>query len=63
MSGVPRYDVIGATYAATRIQEARIAQAIWNALGDAASVANIGAGTGNYEPPDRDVVAVEPSPR
>jgi SAM-dependent methyltransferase len=33
---------------------------IGEALGDAASVANIGAGTGSYEPPQT-VVAVEPS--
>lgn len=31
------------------------------ALGDADRVVNVGAGTGNYEPRDRLVVAVEPS--
>jgi len=31
------------------------------ALGDATSVVNVGAGSGNYEPPDRRVVALEPS--
>ena len=31
------------------------------ALGNNASVANVGAGAGSYEPPDRHVVAVEPS--
>ena len=31
------------------------------ALGDAASVVNIGAGSGSYEPTDLDVVPVEPS--
>ncbi len=56
-----RYDLIGTTYAATRTQDPRIARAIWDALGDASSVANIGAGTGNYEPRDREVVAIEPS--
>jgi hypothetical protein len=30
--------------------------------GDAESVVNVGAGTGSYEPTDRRVVAVEPSP-
>jgi SAM-dependent methyltransferase len=30
-------------------------------LGDARSVANVGAGTGSYEPSDRAVIAVEPS--
>jgi len=29
--------------------------------GDARTVLNVGAGTGSYEPPDRDVTAVEPS--
>ena len=55
------YDVIGRTYAHTRATEPRIAAAIWEALGDAGTVVNVGAGTGNYEPPDRDVTAVEPS--
>jgi ubiquinone/menaquinone biosynthesis C-methylase UbiE len=31
-------------------------------LGDAASVVNVGAGAGSYEPGDREVIAVEPSP-
>jgi SAM-dependent methyltransferase len=31
------------------------------ALGDARAVLNVGAGTGSYEPPDREVTAVEPS--
>ncbi|MGH9319196.1 MAG: class I SAM-dependent methyltransferase [Vicinamibacteria bacterium] len=34
---------------------------MWQALGDAKSVLNVGAGTGSYEPPDREVTAVEPS--
>lgn len=55
------YDDIGRGYAAYRRPEARIAAAIEAALGDAASVANIGAGTGSYEPSGRCVVAVEPS--
>ena len=61
MEGAPAYDVIGLGYSATRREEPRIAEQIWDALGDATSVANIGAGTGNYEPRDRDVIAVEPS--
>ena len=61
MEAAPAYDVIGLGYSATRREEPRIAQQIWDALGDATSVANIGAGTGNYEPRDRDVIAVEPS--
>jgi SAM-dependent methyltransferase len=38
-----------------------LADSIWQALGDARSVVNVGAGTGSYEPPDRRVTAVEPS--
>jgi SAM-dependent methyltransferase len=56
-----RYDGIGRTYTATRQTEPRIAARIWAALGDARTIVNVGAGTGSYEPPDRDVTAVEPS--
>jgi SAM-dependent methyltransferase len=56
-----RYDAIGRTYTATRGTDPRIAARIWHALGDARTVVNVGAGTGSYEPPDRDVTAVEPS--
>jgi SAM-dependent methyltransferase len=45
----------------TRRTEPRIAARIWAALGDARTVLNVGAGTGSYEPPDRHVLAVEPS--
>jgi SAM-dependent methyltransferase len=55
------YDTIGATYTATRRTEPRIAAQIWAALGDASTVLNVGAGTGSYEPPDRHLLAVEPS--
>jgi SAM-dependent methyltransferase len=48
-------------YTAHRQTDRRIASAIWAALGDARTVLNVGAGTGAYEPPDREVVAVEPS--
>ncbi|MBX3195097.1 MAG: class I SAM-dependent methyltransferase [Microbacteriaceae bacterium] len=34
---------------------------VWDALGDARSVLNVGAGAGSYEPRDREVTAVEPS--
>ncbi|MEA2394463.1 MAG: hypothetical protein QOJ82_2354 [Solirubrobacteraceae bacterium] len=57
----PVYDRIGRTYTATRATDPRIAARIWAALGDAHTVVNVGAGTGSYEPPDRDVTAVEPS--
>ena len=55
------YDTIGATYPVTRRTEPQIAARIWAALGDARTVLNVGAGTGSYEPPGRDVIAVEPS--
>jgi SAM-dependent methyltransferase len=55
------YDTIGATYTATRRTEPRIAAQLWAALGDARTVLNVGAGTGSYEPQDREVTAVEPS--
>jgi len=61
MSRAQLYDTIGATYTATRRTEPRIATRIWAALGDAQTVLNVGAGTGSYEPPGRDVTAVEPS--
>ncbi len=57
----PAYDVMGVGYSATRHEDPRIARSIWDALADATSVANIGAGTGNYEPLDREVIAIEPS--
>jgi SAM-dependent methyltransferase len=55
------YDTIGTTYTATRRTEPRIAAQLWAALGDARTVLNVGAGTGSYEPRDREVTAVEPS--
>jgi SAM-dependent methyltransferase len=61
MSGGQLYDTIGGTYTVTRRTEPRIAAQVWAALGDARTVLNVGAGTGSYEPPDRDVTAVEPS--
>lgn len=55
------YDEIGRTYTRTRQSDPRIAAQIAAALGDAASVLNVGAGSGNYEPTDRWVTALEPS--
>ncbi len=40
-----------------------LASHIWAALGEARTVLNVGAGTGSYEPPNRWVLAVEPSAR
>jgi SAM-dependent methyltransferase len=59
--GAQLYEEIGSAYPATRRTDPRIAARIWDALGDARTVVNVGAGTGSYEPPDREVTAVEPS--
>lgn len=58
---IARYDTIGIDYSQLRKPDPRIARAIKQALGPAQSVLNVGAGAGSYEPPDRQVVAVEPS--
>lgn len=58
----PAYNRMGLNYSDFRQPDPRIAAAIWKALGDARSVVNVGAGAGSYEPTDREVVAVEPSP-
>jgi SAM-dependent methyltransferase len=55
------YDRIGVGYSEHRRADPRIAARIEEALGDARSVLNVGAGTGSYEPADREVTAVEPS--
>lgn len=55
------YDRLGVDYASTRRPDPRIAAKIREALDGSASIANVGAGTGSYEPQDRRVIAVEPS--
>ncbi|HVC07930.1 MAG TPA: class I SAM-dependent methyltransferase [Solirubrobacterales bacterium] len=55
------YDRLGRGYSEVRRPDPRIAAQIEAALGDARTVLNVGAGTGSYEPADRDVTAVEPS--
>ena len=55
------YDTIGTGYGDLRRPDKRIAFAIHNALGDAQSILNVGAGAGSYEPLGRRVTAVEPS--
>jgi hypothetical protein len=55
------YDKLGAGYRRTRVPDPRIGRLIEHSLGDAASVLNVGAGTGAYEPAGIAVVAVEPS--
>lgn len=55
------YDRIGRGYSGFRRPDPRIAQRIAAALGGARRIVNVGAGTGSYEPADREVTAVEPS--
>lgn len=56
-----RYDTIGHGYSRTRREDPRFRVLIHAALADARTVVNVGAGTGAYEPPDRHVIAIEPS--
>jgi SAM-dependent methyltransferase len=57
-----RYDAIGTTYAQHRRPDARIAALIAAAVGaDAASIVDVGSGTGSYSPSSPGLVAVEPS--
>lgn len=55
------YDRIGIGYREHRRGDPLIAARIEEALGDARSIVNVGAGTGSYEPRGREVTAVEPS--
>lgn len=55
------YDRIGKSYSANRRSDPRIAKLINEALGDAGTVLNVGAGTGSYEPKQAEVIAAEPS--
>lgn len=55
------YDQLGIGYARLRRPDPRLAGSIVQALGAAETVVNVGAGSGSYEPLDRQVIAVEPS--
>lgn len=55
------YDRIGAGYANARQADPKVFEQVLDALGDARTVISVGSGTGNYEPVDRPVVAVEPN--
>jgi SAM-dependent methyltransferase len=57
------YDSIGVGYRRFRVPDSRIASRIRDAIGNASTVCNIGAGTGSYEPTDLKVTPVEPSER
>ena len=56
------YDSIGLLYRKYRKPDARIAVQIRDALGTSETICNVGAGAGAYEPTDKIVVPVEPSP-
>lgn len=56
-----RYDTIGINYSDLRKPDPRIEARIGHALGSARTVLNVGAGTGSYEPRERQVTALEPS--
>ena len=55
------YDKLGQKYSGYRQTDPRIAAYVFNVLADAATVLNVGAGAGSYEPTDKYVIAVEPS--
>lgn len=56
------YETGGETYIQHRRTDPRIEAQVVAALGLAETIVNVGAGTGSYEPKDRYVIAVEPSP-
>ena len=60
-AGDADYGVIGTGYARFRQPDPRIAAVIRAQLAGAASLLNVGAGAGSYEPEDLEVTAVEPS--
>ena len=62
IAGDVDYERLGTGYARARRTDPRIAALVHEALGPARRVLNVGAGAGSYEPADRHVVAVEPSP-
>src|ERR1700684_4014152 len=55
------YDRLGVGYQNVRRPDHRLGRMIEDALDDAETILNVGAGTGSYEPADRQVVAIEPS--
>jgi SAM-dependent methyltransferase len=60
-AGDVNYEVFAKTYRQYRQPDPRIAAKILEALGEARTVLNVGAGAGSYEPSDLEVTAVEPS--
>src|SRR3569833_2437752 len=60
-AGDADYGAIGGVYTDYRKPDPRIGQYLLDALGDARTVLNVGAGAGDNEPETREVTAVEPS--
>lgn len=60
-AGDADYGQVGGLYSQYRRPDPRIAARIVDALGDARTVLNVGAGAGSYEAVDREVTPVEPS--
>ena len=60
-AGDADYGQVGGSYSQYRRPDPRLAARIEEALGDAGTIVNVGAGAGSYEPLDRDVTPVEPS--
>lgn len=60
-AGDTNYGAIGNQYSRYRQPEPKIASFIHRAFADAQTVLNVGAGSGSYEPIDKDVIAIEPS--
>ena len=56
-----RYDSIGHGYTDRRHEDPALMARIIDALGEARTVVNVGAGAGSYEPRDRTVIPIEPS--
>jgi hypothetical protein len=57
VAGTELYDDIGIGYSLGRRTDPRWMTAILAALGTVRSIADVGAGTGSYEPDDRTVIA------
>jgi hypothetical protein len=55
------YGAIGYGYSRYRQPEPRIGALIYELLGSARKILNVGAGAGSYEPTGREVIAIEPS--
>jgi len=62
LGGDVDYGRFGDGYATRRRTDPRIARLVLSALGPSRTVLNVGAGAGSYEPADRDVIPLEPSP-